>query len=145
MEVQAVWVVARDVAEEAVAVLGRAEASADGTAHDTKTVHGADGRPRVLLAAVSYVRACAAVAGVILSHALVIVDHKLRDVSVLAEVLRLAQQCCCLGSKRRENNMETEKCGNNGYGRGWGWAWGDGAVVIKGEVAPYQNVKIVYR
>ncbi len=89
MQVEAVRVAAGQVAEEAVAVLVGAEAGADGPPHVPEAVDRADGRPRVLRPAERDVRAGAAVAGVVVGHAVVVVDHELDNVAVLPEVLRL--------------------------------------------------------
>lgn len=91
MEVEAIRVVAGEVSQEAVAVLGRAEAGPDGAPHQAEAVDGADGRPRVLLSAEGDIRAGRPVARVVLGDALVVVDDELGDFAVLAEVLRLAQ------------------------------------------------------
>lgn len=89
MEVQTLGVVAREIAEEAVAILGGTEAGADGAPHEAKAVHGAYRRPCVFLPAKGDVRASAAVSRVVGGHALVMVDNELGDVAVLPEVLRL--------------------------------------------------------
>ena len=89
MEVQAVRVVARQVAQEAVAVLGRPEARADGATQDAEPIDRANGRPRVLRAAERDVGAGAAVPGVVGGDPVVVVDDELGDLAVLPEVLRL--------------------------------------------------------
>lgn len=89
VQIKALGVVARQVAEEAVAVLRRAKAGADGAPHEAEAVHGANGRPGVFLSAESDVSARTTVPRIFWRNPLVVVDHKLGDVSVLPEVLRL--------------------------------------------------------
>lgn len=89
VEVQTLGVVAREIAEKAVAILGGTEAGADGAPHEAKTVHGAYRRPRVFLPAKGDVRASATVSRVVGGHAMVMVYNELGDVTILPEVLRL--------------------------------------------------------
>lgn len=108
VEVEAFRVVTGEVPEEAVAVLSRAEARADRPAHDAEAVDRADRRPGVLLPAKCDVGARATVPRVFERNSLVVVDHQLGDLTVLAEVPWLLKRCAILegggNNERREKS-----------------------------------------
>lgn len=89
VQVQALRVVAGQVAKEAVAVLRGAEARANGAPHEAEAIDGAYRRPGILWAAEGDVGARAAVPRVLGRNSVVVIDHQLRDLPVLREILRL--------------------------------------------------------